>query len=570
MIPIVTPEEMAAIDAAAPEPVDILVGRAGAAVARAARRMLGGTYGRVVNVIAGKGNNGADGRVAGELLTSAGATVRVFEAAASPSSLPPADLVLDAAYGTGFRGEWTAPSVGDARVLAVDIPSGVDGLTGSAVPGTLAAAETVTFAAMKPGLLVNDGKQLAGKITVADIGLDVSSARAHAVEAADVAAWWRPRRVDAHKWTQAVRVVAGSPGMTGAASLASVAAMRAGAGIVWLSTPGETAPRSELIEVVGKPCPAERWAAAVTGSLARFGALVLGPGLGIEPDTALQVRVLVTAAPCPVVVDGDGLTAIATAPGGAAAVLGERPAATVLTPHDGEFERLAGGRPGPDRFAAARRLAVETGAIVLLKGPTTLIAEPGGLVRAVSAGDQRLATAGTGDVLAGTIGALLASGMPPFDAAAAAAWLHGTAASLQPATGLVASDVAAAIPRAIEHAVHRCERASASERAVRRCAAVCGVAGERSERPSRVEVGVGGGRPRRHHPQRRRAQGCRCPRRGVGRCQGRWLRPRCGRGQPGRPDRRRGRPLRRPCVGGSRSAPGRDRRADPRAQRTTP
>ncbi len=162
MIPIVTPAEMAAIDAAAAEPVDVLVGRAGAAVARAARRMLGGTYGRVVNVIAGKGNNGADGRVAGELLAGAGVTVRVFDAAACPASLPPADLVLDAAYGTGFRGEWTAPAVGAARVLAVDIPSGVDGLTGVAVPGTLAATETVTFAAIKPGLIVNDGKQLAG------------------------------------------------------------------------------------------------------------------------------------------------------------------------------------------------------------------------------------------------------------------------------------------------------------------------------------------------------------------------------------------------------------------------
>ena len=450
MIAIVTPEEMAAIDAAAPEPVDVLVGRAGAAVARAARRMLGGTYGRVVNVIAGKGNNGEDGRVAGELLASAGAAVRVFEAAANPASLPPADLVVDAAYGTGFRGEWTAPAVGDAQVLAVDIPSGVDGLTGIAVPGTLAAAETVTFAAMKPGLLVNDGKRLAGKVTVADIGLDVSSARAHAVEGADVAAWWRPRPPDAHKWTQAVRVVAGSPGMTGAASLASVAAMRAGAGIVWLSTPGEAAPRAELIEVVGKPCPAVGWGADVTASLGRFGALVIGPGLGLDTATVGEVRAVVAAASCPTVVDGDGLTALATSPGGAASVLRARTAPTVLTPHDGEFERLAGDAPGPDRFDSARRLASTTGAIVLLKGPTTLIAEPGGFVRAVSAGDQRLATAGTGDVLSGTIGALLAAGMSPFDAAAAGAWLHGTAASLQPAAGLVASDVAAAIPRAIE------------------------------------------------------------------------------------------------------------------------
>ena len=318
MIPIVTPEEMAAIDAAAPEPVDVLIGRAGAAVARSARQMLGGTYGRVVNVIAGNGNNGADGRVAGELLAAAGVAVRVFEAASSLESLPPADLVVDAAYGTGFHGDWVAPQVGDVRVLAVDIPSGVDGLTGAAVPGTLPAATTVTFAALKPGHLLGDGKRLAGNVTVADIGLDVSSARAHVVERADVAGWWRPRPADAHKWTRAVRVVAGSPGMTGAASLAAVAAMRAGAGIVWLSTPGDASPRAELVEVVGRPCPADGWGDEVASELKRFGALVIGPGLGLDQTTAADVRTVVAAAPCPVVVDGDGLTALATSPGGAA------------------------------------------------------------------------------------------------------------------------------------------------------------------------------------------------------------------------------------------------------------
>jgi hydroxyethylthiazole kinase-like uncharacterized protein yjeF len=449
MIPVITPAEMAAIDATATEPVDVLIGRAGAAVALAARRMLRGTYGRVVNVIAGKGNNGADGRVAGALLASAGATVRVFDAAACPPSLPAADLVIDAAYGTGFRGDWTAPSVGDARVIAVDIPSGVDGLTGTAVAGALAADETVTFAAMKPGHLVHDGKRLAGAVTVADIGLDVSSARAEVVERADVAGWWRPRPVDAHKWMRAVRVVAGSPGMNGAASLAASAAMRTGAGMVWLSIPGDQHPRAELIEVVGKPCPEAGWAAAVTDGLERFGALVIGPGLGLAAATVDEVRQAVVAAPCPVLVDGDGLTAIATAPAGAASLLRARSAATVLTPHDREFERLAGAPPGADRFDAVRSLASATGATIVLKGPTTLVGEPDGLVRAVTTGDQRLATAGTGDVLSGMIGALLASGMPDFDAAACGAWLHGAAASTRPASGLVASDVLRAIPETV-------------------------------------------------------------------------------------------------------------------------
>jgi NAD(P)H-hydrate epimerase len=450
MIPIVTPQEMAAIDAAAAEPVDVLIGRAGAAVARAARRMLGGTYGRVVNVIAGKGNNGADGRVAGDVLAAAGATVRVFEAATCPAALPPADLAIDAAYGTGFRGDWAAPNVGAARVLAVDIPSGVDGLTGIAVAGALAADETVTFAAIKPGHLVHDGKRLAGAITVADIGLDVSSARAHVVERADVATWWRPRPVDAHKWMRAVRVVAGSPGMNGAASLAASAAMRAGAGMVWLSIPGEEHPRAQLVEVVGKPCPGSGWSATVSDGLDRFGAFVIGPGLGLAAVAGDEVRKAVVAAPCPVLVDGDGLTVISTASEGAASLLRARVAATVLTPHDREFERLAGAPAGADRFGTVRSLAAATGATVVLKGPTTLVAEPGGLVRAVTIGDQRLATAGTGDVLSGIIGALLASGMPAFDAAAGGAWLHGQAASMRPASGLVASDLLAAIPSAIE------------------------------------------------------------------------------------------------------------------------
>jgi NAD(P)H-hydrate epimerase len=450
VIAVVTPAEMAAIDAAAAEAVDVLIGRAGAAVARAARRMLGGTYGRVVQVIAGKGNNGADGRVAGDALAAAGATVRVFEAAACPASLPPADLVIDAAYGTGFHGEWTAPNLGSARVLAVDIPSGVDGLTGIAVDGAVVADETVTFAAMKPGHLVSDGKLRSGAVTVADIGLDVSSARAHVVEGGDVAAWWRRRPVDAHKWMCAVRVVAGSPGMTGAASLAASAAMRTGAGMVWLSIPGEAHPRAELVEVVGKPLPAFGWGSEIGEGLDRFGALVIGPGLGLEAATIDAVRDAVPSAPCPVLVDGDGLTAIATAPGGAASLLRRRQATTVLTPHDREFERLAGAPPAADRFEAVRDLASGTGAVIVLKGPTTLVAEPGGLVRAVTTGDQRLATAGTGDVLSGMIGALLASGVPAFDAAAAGAWLHGAAAATHSASGLVASDVIDRIPPAVD------------------------------------------------------------------------------------------------------------------------
>jgi ADP-dependent NAD(P)H-hydrate dehydratase / NAD(P)H-hydrate epimerase len=448
VIPIVTPEEMAAIDAAAPEPVDVLVGRAGAAVARAARRMLGGTYGRVVNVIAGKGNNGADGRVAGELLAAAGVAVRVFEASAGHQSLPAADLVLDAAYGTGFRGQWRAPTVGAARVLAVDIPSGVDGLTGQAGGRPVRAASTVTFAALKPGLLFHPGRALAGEVTVADIGLDVSGARVGAVEAADVAGWVPGRPPDSHKWRAAVMLAAGSPGMTGAAHLAARAAYRAGAGMVRVATPGLEFDPALPTEAVGIGVPAAGWDAVVIEELGRMGALVLGPGLGRGAPAVAAIHHLVGSAPVPLVVDGDGLSALGTQ---AAEVIGRRgrDAATVLTPHDGEFGRLAGEPPGPDRIAAARGLAAAVGAIVLLKGPTTAVAHPDGWVRLNVADDARLATAGTGDVLSGVIGALLAQGVDAFDAAAAGAWLHTRAAQEGPARGLIASDVVEGLPAAL-------------------------------------------------------------------------------------------------------------------------
>src|SRR4051794_28606156 len=174
MIPVVTPDEMRAIDAAAPEPVDVLIGRAGAALAGAAVRLLGGTYGRRVVVVAGKGNNGADGRAAARWLARRGGPLTRIRAPRAPPALPPARLAIDAAYGTGFRGVWDTPDPGRAPILAADIPSGVDGATGTAGPGVRPAARTVTFAALKPGLLFPPGSTLAGEVEVADIGLDTT------------------------------------------------------------------------------------------------------------------------------------------------------------------------------------------------------------------------------------------------------------------------------------------------------------------------------------------------------------------------------------------------------------
>jgi NAD(P)H-hydrate epimerase len=444
VIPIVTPEEMQGIDAAAADPVDVLIGRAGAAVARAARAMLGGTYGRRVVVIAGKGNNGNDGRAAADRLRALGVHVTELDAVWDHRTVPPCDLVIDAAYGTGFRGSWEPPAVGDIPVLAVDIPSGVDGLTGQVDSGVLAAERTVTFAALKPGLLFPPGRELAGRVHLADIGLPVESTT-YLLEQADAAAWLPRRRVDAHKWRAAVWIVAGSPGMLGSAHLASRAAQRVGAGMVWLSSPGVASDPRQPTEVVGRALPADGWDTPLLEHADRFGALVVGPGLGQGAGWA-TIRRLLGAAPQAVLLDGDGLSALA----GHLALLRRRRGPTILTPHDGEYSRLTGGPPGPDRLEAARRLCASTGAVVLLKGPATVVAEPKGRLVVVDAGDSRLATAGTGDVLSGTIGGLLARGVPAFEAAALGAWLHGRAGCLGPRLGLVAGDLPDLLPLAMD------------------------------------------------------------------------------------------------------------------------
>lgn len=438
---------MAAVDAAASVSVEELIDRAGRAVARAAIDMLGGTYGRVVNVIVGKGNNGEDGRVAARCLRARGVKVQLIDAVMRPPILPRADLVIDAAYGTGFRGEWITPEIGDARVLAVDIPTGVDGLTGLAGHGVLPADRTVTFQALKPGLIFGAGSRLAGDVEVVDIGLDVCGARQHLVEPSDVASWWPARAADAHKWMGAVRVVAGSAGMLGAAQLCAEAAARAGAGLVKLSAPGHDVPARG--EIVQHRVANFDWSDDVLADIARFGSLVIGPGLGREEYTIASVRSAITEATVPVVIDGDGLFAAAWDAAGAAPLFEPRGLATVLTPHDGEFAILSGAAPGSDRIAATRGLAAELGCTVLLKGPTTVVSEPDGEVFVVDHGDQRLATAGSGDVLAGMIGAALAAGAPAGRGAAAAAWLHAEAARHGPDEGMFAADLIDNLPMAL-------------------------------------------------------------------------------------------------------------------------
>ena len=486
MEPLLTPAEMAAADRRAVEAgtsVEVLMERAGRAVAWEVRRALGGVYGHRVTVVCGKGNNGGDGRVAVDVLRGWGIRTDRFDLADDPEraslieSLDRADALVDAMYGTGFRGTLigiaadVAERSASMTTVAVDIPSGVDGASGATNGPCVQATSTVTFAARKPGLCFEPGRSLAGDVRVADIGIDVGVPAQHVVGGRDVAEWVAPRAVDAHKWSAGLLVVGGSAGMTGAPLLVGDAAMRTGAGIVWCAIPGGAdATAAGAAEVVVKAVAATEDGSLaevsdeVTGSLDRFRAVVVGPGLGTADRTRGAVRRLVESVPAALVLDADGLNAYA----GDAGVLRSRAGPTVVTPHAGEFERLMGRPVGVDRLGAARDLADATGAVVLLKGPGTVIAEPrsspsatpgapsggagsGGAGRTAVAvnGPAALATAGSGDVLAGIVGGLLARGLGPFEAAAAGAWLHGRAADLAGHTGLVAGDLVRALPASL-------------------------------------------------------------------------------------------------------------------------
>lgn len=445
MLAVLTSEQMKAVDASAAEPVEVLIARAGWAVARAALALLGGAYGRRVIVVAGKGNNGADGRAAASVLGSRGVRVEVIPAASLPARLAASDLVIDAAYGTGFRGHYSPPDPNGAPVLAVDIPSGFGGDTGVAddVATAVNAAATVTFAAYKPGLLLGDGPSHTGAVEVADIGLDEGVQRrvtTWLVEDSDVARWLPARPRQSHKWQTAVAVAAGSPGMMGAPHLVSRAAMRAGAGYVRLGVPGAGLESIPEGEAVGVALPPVDWDGGLLEAAARCRVVVIGPGLGGADTHRPPLLRVLAHAQVPVVVDADGINALESAATLRHAVAG-RSSPVVITPHEGEYARLFGVPPGPDRLAVVRQAAADTGAVVLLKGSTTVVAAPDGRALLAASGSPRLATAGTGDVLSGVIGAFVARGVPPFEAAGLAAHVHGRAAALGFAEGLVAGDL---------------------------------------------------------------------------------------------------------------------------------
>jgi NAD(P)H-hydrate epimerase len=471
MEPVLTVAEMRAVDEAAQRGTGLsaLIARAGTAVATEAMSMLGGAYGRSIAVVAGRGNNGNDGRFAAQLLTRRGARVVITAPGEALEQRSAVDLVIDAAYGTGFRGDYDAPDPGGAPVLAVDIPTGLSAELGVAGRGAVRAIRTVTFGAWKPGLLLGSGPELAGRVEVRPIGLPVAEAHRsmHLISDDDVVEMLPSREHSTHKWASAVMVVAGSPGMHGAPVFVAAGAGRSGAGMVRLGIPGADPAGLPTSSAVARSLPSEGFDVAVLDELHRFGALVIGPGLGTGDATAESVRRLVAAARIPTVIDADGLGALGDVSRAAGVIAARQGAPVVLTPHDGEFARLTGEPPGTDRVGSVRRLSEVLGAVVLLKGSTTIVAAPDGAVLLAAAGSSRLATAGSGDVLSGVIGALLARGVEVQAAAALAAHVHGRAAGLGHAEGLVAEDLPELVADVLSRAAVERE-ARAGERGPRR------------------------------------------------------------------------------------------------------
>jgi NAD(P)H-hydrate epimerase len=503
MKPVLTPQEAVELDRQAQGrgiAAETLMERAGWSVARAVADLLGGTYGRRVVVVCGKGNNGGDGYVAARHLSrwgmrvtvvtldspegmrepaatnhrrlaAAGVRVRRFTARTLDRELDRADAVIDAVFGTGFRGQpeddWAeaidAMDGCGVPVVSVDIPSGVNGATGEIGGTAVRAALTVTFGAAKTGVVLMPGTELAGDVRVVDIGYpgDLMPRGTGLTEPADVAAVLPAREADAHKKASGTLVVvAGSREMTGAARLMARGAGRIGAGYIIVAVPASALQivQEGLTEAVFVPLAetpegtlSPEAVPAVLEKLSGAHALAIGPGMSQHPQTQAAIRELVRTSPVPVVLDADGLNAFA----GDAASLADRKAEAVLTPHLGELSRLTGPESG-DRLDAARRLAALTGAVSLVKGTRTVIATPDGRARINPTGSPALATAGTGDVLTGAIGGLLARGIEPFGAAWAGAYLHGLAGILagsDSGDGTLAGDVAENLPEAVSMVV---------------------------------------------------------------------------------------------------------------------
>jgi ADP-dependent NAD(P)H-hydrate dehydratase / NAD(P)H-hydrate epimerase len=487
MIELLTTAEMAEADRAtiaAGTPGITLMENAGRAVADAAAAEQGT---RVV-VVAGPGNNGGDGFVAARLLAERGFVVRVAfvgdrarlkgDAAgaagrwggptvrAEPGALADADIVIDALFGAGLD----RPVEGPARamieamnkagrpVIAVDLPSGINGTTGAVMGVAVMATRTVTFFRRKPGHLLLPGRVHCGPVTVADIGIPASVLDSIRLATfANTPALWGGSfpvpTVEGHKYARGhAAVVSGGISTTGAARLAARGALRAGAGLVTIASPRDAlavnaaSSLAVMVRAVDGPLELADFLADT-----RRNAVVLGPGGGVGPTMREQARAAL-ASEAGVVLDADALTSFADEPAALFSAIGKRGGrGVVMTPHEGEFSRLFNELTADSKLHSklekARAAAKMSGAIVLLKGPDTVVAAPDGRAAIAANAPPYLATAGSGDVLAGMIAGLMAQRMPPFEAASAAVWLHGEAAN-QFGPGLISEDLPEALPAA--------------------------------------------------------------------------------------------------------------------------
>jgi hydroxyethylthiazole kinase-like uncharacterized protein yjeF len=503
MIPLLSRAAVRALDAQAVEqtglPSVLLMENAGRGAFEALLAAFPQALSRVV-VVGGPGQNGGDGWVVARHLHNAGFAPRAFllgdetrvsgDARANlraldglgvahhgiagedltllVGALASATLVVDALFGTGLDRPLQAGYVSAvelinacaAPVVALDLPSGVDADTGAVLGAAVRAEMTVTFAAHKRGLHQHPGAALAGELRVASIGVPAPcDAPVGLIEARDVTRWLPERPKDAHKGLAGhVLVIAGAPGRTGAALLSGLGALRGGAGLCTLAARGDAhaALDAKVIELmtVGLAMDAEPALARALELSSDKQAAVVGPGLGLDAAGRALARQLALALPMPAVLDADALTALGTDYGLLRSAAGPR----VLTPHPGEAARMLGtssAQVQSDRYAAAERLAIHSGCVVVLKGAKTIVAEPSGRMRVCPAGAPAMAVAGTGDVLSGAIAAALAHA-DAFDAAAAAVYLHGLAGEIaaQADRGLLASELAAALPAALA----RCRR----------------------------------------------------------------------------------------------------------------
>jgi hydroxyethylthiazole kinase-like uncharacterized protein yjeF len=475
---LLTPRQMGEADRltiAGGIPGALLMENAGRAVADAISRRWAP---RPVAVLCGPGNNGGDGFVAARILQERGWPVRLAlfgdraalrgdaaEAAArwtgkvealSPRVLQGAGLAVDALFGAGLARpiDGVAAKIvaalrdGAVPVVAIDVPSGVDGATGEIRGIAPQAALTVTFFCRKPGHLLLPGRTLCGETIVAQIGIAGSALKAiQPGTAVNQPSWWLDRfpwtGAAAHKYERGHALVAGGGVMTGAARLAARAAARVGAGLVTVASPESALPiyAAALTGVIVQPMKEPGDFAALLSDKRRNAALI-GPGAGVGRETRDRTLAILGAGKR-AVLDADALTSFADQPAALfAAIAGD----CVLTPHEGEFARLfdASG----SKLGRACRAAKASGAVIVLKGADTVIATPDGRVAINENAPPELATAGSGDVLAGLVLGLLAQGMPAFEAASAAVWLHGDAAR-RFGTGLIAEDLIDMLPAAL-------------------------------------------------------------------------------------------------------------------------